>query len=105
MVEKWSSWHDSHTPFDCIYLDFRKAFDAVPHMRLLAKLEAFGITGKVPSWIKSFLSHRRQRVRVDGSLSDWEAVTSGIPQGTCLGPTLFLVFINDMPKAINSLLA
>ena len=88
---------------DTIYLDIQKAFDSVPHKRLIRKLAAYGVTGKILRWIETFLTDRKQRVCVECSLSNWEDVLSGIPQGSVLGPTLFVVFINDMPDEITSL--
>ena len=84
-------------------LDFCKAFDKVPHRRLLQKLYAYGIRGKVHTWVKEFLTDREQRVIVNASQSTWKNITSGIPQGSVLGLVLFLVFINDFPDVINVL--
>ena len=87
---------------DVIYLDFKKAFDSVPHERLLNKVSSYGIQGNILTWIRSFLSNRVQRVRVGGAISPTEQVVSGIPQGSILGPILFTIFINDLPDSIES---
>ena len=85
-----------------VYLDFSKAFDSVPHKRLLIKLAAYGIEGSLLKWIENFLSGRKQRVRVGSAHSSPENVISGIPQGSILGPVLFTIYINDLPDCLAS---
>ena len=87
---------------DTIYLDFSKAFDCVPHRRLIGKLESYGIKGKLLNWIIAFLNGRTQLVKVNGSESTSSCVLSGIPQGSVLGPILFVVYINDLLEDIES---
>ena len=86
---------------DLIIMDFAKAFDKVPHRRLLHKLDYYGIRGSTHKWINSWLSGRTYQVVLDGQASEPVPVLSGVPQGSVLGPILFLIFINDFPDNIK----
>jgi len=95
-MEQVTELVDKGNPVDIVYLDFAKAFDKVPHGRLVKKLESLGIAGNILKWIQSWLLGRRQRVVISGSGSQWKEVQSGVPQGSVLGPTLFIIYNNDI---------
>ena len=98
----WTSSLESGNSVDILYFDFTKAFDLVSHSRLLEKLEAHGITGKVLTWLRNFLIGRRQRVVLNRYSSSWSSVLSGVPEGSVLGPLLFNIYVNDMPNCVNN---
>ena len=101
-INDFANCLNENSQIDCIFLDFSKAFDRVPHNRLCEKLSYYGISGPLLLWIKHYLFNRHQRVIIDGFSSYPSVVSSGVPQGTVLAPLLFLCFVNDIPLNVTS---
>ena len=100
-VEDLSRCIERRETTDLLILDFSKAFDIVPHRRLLHKLQHNGVVGRTNEWIKSWLCQRQQIVVLDGSTSSGSEVLSGVPQGTVLGPLIFLLYVNDIGNNVS----
>ena len=103
LVEELTTNLDSGKQTDVLIIDFSKAFDKVHHSLLLHKLQRYGVQGTTNIWIANFLNNRHQAVVVSGASSHFVNIMSGVPQGSVLGPCLFLAFINDMPEKLSAL--
>ena len=102
ILDDWTEMLEGGGQIDVIYTDFEKAFDRVPHKRLISKLYSYNINEDIIKWIKAYLENRIQRVKIQNSYSKWGNVISGIPQGTILGPLLFIIYINELSNICDS---
>ena len=105
IFDDWTECLESGGQIDCVYMDFEKAFDTVPHKRLISKLKSYNVNSTIINWVAALLKARQFKVTVNGKSSCFFDVISGIPQGSILGPLLFIIYINDLPDECSSLLS
>ena len=100
--ESWTQYLDEGYGVDVVYLDYRKAFDSVPHEGLIEKLKTAGFGPELVGWVESYLEGRTMRVVINGKVSRWRKIESGVPQGAVLAPLLFLIYVNELPDWMKS---
>ena len=102
-VNDWPLSLKNSNTTDIIFVDFKKAFDSVSHQKLISKIESYGIQGDLLDWIKAFLKNRTQATKINNCVSTNISITSGVPQGSVLGPLLFLLYMDDITDIITGL--
>jgi len=102
ILDKWTECLEHGGQIDVIYTDLEKAFDKVPYKRLICKLHSYGSHKDIVKWLEAFLTNRKQRVRINDTFSSWAEVISGIPQGSVLGPVLFIIYFNNLVECFSS---
>ena len=102
ILDEWTKYLEKGRQIDVIHTDFEKAFDRVPHRQLISKMYSYGINIQVIKWVEAFSKDRRQWVKINGKLSKWQFIKSGTPQGSILGPILFIIFINNIANRCSN---